>query len=92
MNKCKRKKLTILESFVISLERKQKFASTIKELKYAFTLSNYYTISYICIHTHIYIYRYYIIDFKYHISLNCSKMFKTLVFFFFLLKIALCSF
>ena len=48
MNKCKRKKkLTILESFVISLERKKKkFASTIKELKYALTLSNYYTISF----------------------------------------------
>ena len=44
MNKCKRKKLTILESFIISLERKKNRIYHFKEIKYAFTLSNYYTI------------------------------------------------
>ena len=51
MNKCKRKKLTILESFSISLERKKNRIYHFKELiKYAFTLCNYYTISYIYIY------------------------------------------
>ena len=47
MNKCKRKKTNnIRELRYIIRKEKQKFASTIKELKYALTLSNYYTISF----------------------------------------------
>ena len=60
MNKCKRKKLTILESFIISLERKKKIASTILK-KLNMLLLYLIIIQYI----YIYICRYYIIDFKY---------------------------
>ena len=72
MNKCKRKKLTILESFIISLERKKNRIYHFKEIKYAFTLSNYYTI-YIYVDT---------ISLTSNISLNCSKCLRFLYFLF----------
>ena len=87
MNKCKRKKQTILESFIISLERK-KIASTILKnllnmLLLYLIIIQYHIYVYTHIYIYIYIYRYYIIDFKYHISLNCSKCLRLLYFSFF---------
>ena len=52
MNKCKRKKQTILESFIISLERK-KIASTILK-----NLLNMLLLYLIIIQYHIYVYTY----------------------------------
>ena len=53
MNKCKRKKQTILESFIISLERKKKIASTILK-----NLLNMLLLYLIIIQYHIYVYTY----------------------------------
>ena len=56
MNKCKRKKQTILESFIISLERK-KIASTILKNLLNMLLLYLIIIQYhIYVYTHIYIY------------------------------------
>ena len=62
MNKCKRKKQTILESFIISLERK-KIASTILKNLLNMLLLYLIIIQYhIYVYTHIYIYIYIYID------------------------------
>ena len=78
MNKCKRKKLTILESFIISLERKKKIASTILK-KLNMLLLYLIVIQYIYIYIYIYVDT---ISLTSNISLNCSKCLRFLYFLF----------